>query len=89
MEVQAVSDLTAAERRLYEALYSADGAVVAESELLAILVGEREYNRSDRTDLRSFIYHMRRKGVEITNVKGVGYQLGSTRCPTCGTERRR
>ena len=82
-----MTDLTATERKLYEALRQADGAVVTEYELLAILVGEREYNRSDRTDLRSFIYHLRCKGVEIANVKGVGYQLGSKRCPTCGTER--
>jgi len=86
-----VTDLTATERRLYGALYAADGALVTRRELLAVLFGEQaNYTVADKADLRSLIYHLRHfKGVEITNVKGVGYMLGNKRCPTCGQVRPR
>ena len=81
-----MTDLTATERRLYEALYAADGALVTHLELLAAMYGgEPDY---DASALKVYVYRLRRLGVEISNVHGVGYQLGSTRCPTCGTERR-
>ena len=82
------TDLTATEHRLYEALRQAGGGLVTYRELLVVLFGEQaNYAPADGTDLRSFIHHMRRKGVEITNVRRIGYALGSTRCPTCGQER--
>lgn len=82
---QRAPNLTAAERRLYEALYAADGAVVPHAALLVILFGEQpEYDRIQRETAKTYIWRLRRKGVEITTVKGVGYALGSKRCPTCG-----
>ena len=88
---EVTDNLTAFERRLYAALYAADGAVVTRRELLAVLFGEHaNYTVADNADLRSLIYHLRHfKGVEITNVKGVGYMLGNKRCPTCGQVRPR
>ena len=84
-----MTDLTATERRLYEALHAADGALVPHRELLAAMYGDQpEYDASERSALKVYVYRLRRLGLAITNVKGAGYQLGSTRCPTCGTERR-
>jgi len=88
MAVQAVTNLTATERRLYDALRQADGALVTHHELLAALFGQQpEYDRCERQTLKVYVHRLRRQGVEITNVKGVGYALGSKRCPTCGQER--
>ena len=84
-----MTDLTATERRLYDALYAADGALVPSRELLAAMYGEQpEYDASERSALKVYVYHLRRKGLQITNVRGVGFALGSTRCPTCGAIRR-
>ena len=83
-----LTDLTASERRLYDALYAADGALVPQRDLLAALFGEREYDQGQRHEVKTYVYRLRRLGVQITTVKGVGYMLGSTRCPTCGAIRR-
>ena len=81
-------ELTATERRLYEALYAADGRLVPYRDLLVAIYGDQpDYDSSHRATLKTYIYLLRRLGVEITNVWGVGYALGSKRCPTCGTER--
>ena len=83
-----MTNLTATERKLYEAFYAADGALIPQRELLVILFGEHaHYTPADVADLKSLISHLRRKGAQIVNVKGVGYALGSKRCPTCGQER--
>jgi len=83
-----VRDLTAFEQRLYDALYAADGRVVPHRELLVALYGEQsEYDSGHRNTLKTYVLRLRRLGVEITNVPGVGYTLGSTRCPTCGQVR--
>jgi DNA-binding response OmpR family regulator len=83
-----VTDLTATERRLYDALYAAGGTLVTRRDLLAALFGASpEYDASQRAELKVYVHRLRRQGIEITNIKGVGYMLGSTRCPTCGQER--
>ena len=83
------TELTATERRLYEAIYAADGALVPQQDLLLAMYGEKpEYDGSERASLKTYVYRLRRLGVEITNVWGVGYALGSKRCPTCGVIRR-
>jgi len=83
-----MANLTAAERRLYDALRQADGALVTHRELLAALFGEQpEYDRCERGTLKVYAHRLRLKGIELTNVHGVGYALGSKRCPTCGQER--
>ena len=84
-------NLTAFERRLYHALVAADGALVPHRELLAAVYGDRpDYDGSERAVLKVYIYRLRHlHGLEIVNVPGVGYALGSTRCPTCGQVRPR
>jgi len=88
--VSVTNNLTATERRLYEALVAADGALVPHRELLRVLFGEQpEYDSIERAAVKVYAHRLRRLGLQITNVRGVGYQLGSTRCPTCGQVRPR
>ena len=84
------ADLTRLERRLYNALYAARGRLVAYDALLAAMYREREYDRSHGYGLKTYVYRLRLRGIEITNAHGVGYALTSPSvCPACGGPLRR
>lgn len=77
-------DLTAAERRIFAALREADG-VASHERLMAALFEGRVQLPSDHGEIKVYVHRLRLKGLEIVNVRGIGYALAPcSRCPTCG-----
>ena len=84
--------LTQTEQRLYDALLAANGRLVTHDALLAAMYGEQEqFDSSHRSQLKIYVYRLRHlKGVEITNVRSIGYALAPLSvCPACGGPLRR
>lgn len=66
-------DFTTAEQRCYEALEAARGGVASLNELGIATTGFDD--ESSRRSVKVTIHRMRKKGLQVTTVWGVGYRL--------------
>lgn len=81
-------ELTHRQRQVYAILRDAT-APVGPREIAGAIYGP-DYFHTEVETIKTFIYHMRRKGVGIANIFGVGYFLTrNDRCPLCGGEMKR
>ena len=74
--------LSLTEKLIWKALQGAD--VVPYDTLLRAMYGGKAWGPRERSVLKAMVYRLRKKGVSVWSIRGEGYHLASSACPTCG-----